>query len=210
MQMLFLNPLERILGQASKVRILRFLVKTDTELNGREIAAAIGLSHVKVHTALKELNQHDIVKMRRAGKSILYQLNLKNELVKQLLVPLFEKEARLNNMLADIISKYLEPHMLKSVILFGSFASDRARPDSDIDILIIAHNKKDIPLIEESLKRAEISITTGFGNHLAPIVMDGKKFKAGFKNKDKFVMNIAKEGKPILGDIINDLIKSDD
>lgn len=208
--MLLSNPLERILGQASKVRILRFFIITDPELNGREIAAAIGLSHVKVHTALKELNQHDIVKMRHVGKSIMYRLNLKNEMVKKMLVPLFEKEARLNNMLAEIISKYLKPRMFKSVILFGSFALDRARPDSDFDILVVAREKKDIPVIEDSLKRAEISVTIGFGNHLAPIIMGGKEFKTRFKNKDKLVMNIAKEGKPILGDSINDLIKSDD
>jgi len=208
--MLFVNPLERILGQASKVRILRFLVMTNSELNGREIAAATELSHVKVHTALKELHQHDIVKMRRAGKSLLYRIHGENELVKQLLIPLFEKESQLSKMLAQRILSSVKRPKPKSVILFGSFASGRARPDSDIDILVVASRKKDIPSLEGGLRRAEISITAGFGNHLAPIVMAGAEFKKRFKAKDKFVTNIAHEGKVLFGDSINDLIQSDD
>lgn len=208
--MLLVNPLEHILGQASKIRILRFLVTTGHELNGREIAAAVGLSHVKAHTALKELNQHGVVKMRRAGKSILYRLSLENVLVKKMLIPLFESEARLKNVIAETLSRYLKKPAPKSIILFGSSASGRARPDSDIDVLIVASKKKDILILEEDLQKAEISMTTGFGNHLAPIVMNEAEFKEKFKRKNKLVMNIAREGKVIFGDSINDLIKSDD
>ena len=180
--MLLINSLDSILGQTSKVRILRFLVTTDSELNGREIAAAVGLSHVKCHTALKELHQHGVVTMRRSGKSILYHLNPKNVLAKKLVTPLFEKEAQLKEILKEIISEYLKRPAPKSVILFGSFASGRAKPDSDIDVLIVASQKKDIPLFKEGLEKAETKITTGFGNHLATIVMDETEFRKRFKN----------------------------
>lgn len=208
--MLLVNQLDHILGQTSKIRILRFLITTDLELNGREIAVAVGLSHVKSHTALKELNQHGVVEMRRSGKSILYRLNLKNVLVKKMLIPLFGKEMRLKNILEEIISEYLKKPAPRSVILFGSFASGRARPDSDIDMLIVASRKEDIPLFKEGLEKAEIEITIGFGNHLAPIVMDEAEFKKRFKNKDKLIRNIAKEGKVLFGDSINDLITYND
>lgn len=208
--MFLVNSLERILGQASKIRILQFLVTTGTELSGREIASAVDLSHVKVHTALKELNQYNIVDMRYVGKSILYRLNLKNVMVNKILLPLFEKEARLRTVLSKRISKYLKQPSPKSIILFGSFASGRARPNSDIDILVIASKKRDIPVLEECLKKAEISITIGFGNHLAPIVMDEAEFKKRFKNKDKLIMNIVREGKVIFGESMNDLVKADD
>ena len=210
--MLSVNQLEYILGQGKvpKIRILRFLIKTGSEFNGREIAAAIDLSHVKCHTALKELHQHGVVEMRRSGKSILYCLNLKNVSVKKMLIPLFKKEAQLNDILKEIISEYLKKPKPKSVILFGSFASGRARPDSDIDVLIIASQKKNIPLFKKGLEKAEIEITMGFGNHLAPIVMAAGEFKKKFRDKDKLIRNIAKEGKVLFGDSINDLITADD
>lgn len=208
--MLLANQLDPILGQTSKIRILRFLVNTYLECNGREIATAVGLSHVKCHAALKELNQHGVVEMRSSGKSILYRLNLKNVLVKKILIPLFEQEARLKETIKEIISKHLKKPVPKSVILFGSFASGQARPDSDIDILIVALRKKDIPLFKGGLEKAEIEITIGFGNHLAPIVMEEAEFKRKFKNKDKLIRDIAKSGKVLFGDSINDLIVSND
>lgn len=207
--MLLKNQLEHILGQgkAPKIRILRFLITTPgSGFSGREIASAIGLSHVKCHTALQELNEHDVVAMRRSGKSILYQLNLKNILVKKLLIPLFEKEERLKSILVEIISKYLKKPAPKSVILFGSFASGKANPGSDIDVLVIASKKRDIPILKAGLEKAEIEITIGFGNHLAPIVIEEAEFKRKFRNKDKLTRNIVKEGKVLLGESINELI----
>ncbi len=204
--MLLVHQIEPLLGQISKIRILRFLVRTDAEVNGREVAAAVDLSHVKCHTALKELNRHGVVDMRRSGKSILYRLNIKNMLVQKMLIPLFTEEARLKEMLKEIISGYLKNPVPKSVILFGSFASGRAGPESDIDVLVVAAREKDIPLFEEGLAKAEAQVTIGFGNHLAPIVMDEGEFRKRFKNKDKLIKNIAREGKVIFGDSINDLI----
>lgn len=204
------DQLNHILGQASKIQILRFLVMTDAELSGRRIATATGLSHVKVHTALKELNRHDVVVMRRAGKSILYRLNSNNVLVKKILIPLFEKEANLGETLKEIILKCVKQPTPKSVILFGSFASGEARPDSDIDVLIIASKKEDVPLFKEGLEKAEARITVEYGNHLAALVMDEIEFKKKFKSKNRFVRNIAKEGKVMFGRSVNDLIKPND
>lgn len=206
--MLLINPLERILGQASKVRILKFLVASGLELNGREVASAVGLSHVKAHTALKELNQYGVVTMRHSGKSILYQINMKNIVVNKILIPLFEKEKGLGDMLAGIIMKYINKPAPKSVILFGSFASNHARPDSDIDLLIIVPKKEDMPIFEEGLKKAEINITVDFGNHLAPVLMDEEEFKTKFKKREKFVMNIVRDGKVLSGASINELIQA--
>lgn len=203
------NSLEHILGQVSKVKILRFLIRTDLELSGREIAKDTGLSHVKVHTALKELNHYNIVEMRQAGKSILYRINLENVMVRKILIPLFENESVLRNILAQKISQYLKKPSPKSIILFGSVALGKARPDSDIDILVIASDRKQIPHFDECLKKAEVDITIGFGNHLAPVVMDKLEFKKRFKNKDKFIFNILREGKVIFGESVNDLIKHD-
>ncbi len=204
--MLYANQLNSLLSQVSKVRILRFLVKTWAELNGREIAAATGLSHVKVHTALKELGQYGVVTMRGQGRSILYRLNADNVLVKRLLVPLFENEERLGNLLSDILARYLKASAPKSVILFGSFATDRARPDSDIDVLVISSRQNTVKSLEMALAKAETSITIGFGNHLAPIVMDEAEFREKFRKGNKFIRSVVKNGKVLFGMSINELI----
>lgn len=210
--MLLVNQLDHILGQMSKVRILRFLVTRQSEMTGREIASAsdVGLSHVQCHAALQELHHHGVVEMRHSGTAILYRLNLKSRLVEKILMPLFEEEARLKLIIKEILDKHLKRPKPKSVILFGSFASGSARPDSDIDLLIIASQKKHIPLFKKGLEKAEIEITIGFGNHLAPMVMDETEFKRKFKENDQLIRNVVKDGKVLSGDSINDLIATDD
>lgn len=42
--MRFTQPLNYLLGQQSKIKIMRFLVKGGVELAGREIARAVGLA----------------------------------------------------------------------------------------------------------------------------------------------------------------------
>lgn len=204
--MLLVDQLDHLLGSVSKIRILRFLIRTNAELNGREIAAAIGLSHVQCHAALKMLARHDMVVMRHAGKSILYRLNTDNLTVQKILIPLFEQETQLQETLRKIVTSSLKKPVPKSVILFGSFATGKARPDSDIDLLVIAAHKKDFPLLQEGLKTAEAHVTTGFGNHLAPLLMDEAEFKKRFKNRDQLIRTIVREGKMIIGDSINELL----
>ena len=73
--MLLDKPLDDIFGQYSKVKILRFLIKSQAQLNGREIAKNVGLSHVKVHTALKDLTKQGVVNMHSVGSSLVYWLD---------------------------------------------------------------------------------------------------------------------------------------
>lgn len=204
------NQFDHILGPTSKIKILRFLTTAIPELNGREIANAVGISHVNAHVALKELSQYGIVVMHRAGKSILYSLNLNNLLVKRILIPFFEKEARLGRMIGEILSKNLKKPFPRSVILFGSYALGLASPTSDIDVLVIASKKKDIPFLNAGLKKAEITIIIGFDKQLAPLVMDEDEFRKRFKNNNKLIRNIVREGVVLSGLTINDLIKAND
>ncbi len=90
--MLLDRPLDHIFGQYSKVKILRFLVVAQAQLNGRKIAKNVGLSHVKAHTALKDLTKQGVVNMRSVGSSLVYWLNEEHVLVKEIIRPAFEKE----------------------------------------------------------------------------------------------------------------------
>lgn len=164
--MLFSEPLDEVLRQASKVRILRFLIRSQVTLNGREIAKAVGLSHVKCHTALKELALHGLVSLRRVGRSNLYQLEKENHLVKRLLKPLFDNEGHLLTDLAKAILKDL-PFRPRSLAVFGSIAKRTARPDSDIDLLVIIPNQVDLRRAKQEIGKKEEMVVRTFGNRLA-------------------------------------------
>lgn len=93
--------------------------------------------------------------------------------------------------------------------MFGSFATGVARPDSDIDILVICSEKKTAKTLNDELEKVEDLVVKKFGNKLAPIIIREKEFRSRFAKRDKLVRNIAHEGKVIFGASITDLVRYD-
>lgn len=208
-ELLLDRPLDNILGQYSKVKILRFLIKSQAELNGREIAKNVGLSHVKAHTALKDLTRHGIVNMRSVGSSLVYWLNEDHFLVKEIIRPAFEKEEGVFGHIVRIILKEIKPPRPLSIILFGSFAKGGASADSDIDIVIVYPRSKNKSLISKELSEAEKKITALFGNHLSCVPLSINEFHNKLKKKGAFINEVIRTGKVIYGSSVSELTAYD-
>ena len=200
------TPLNEVLGQASKVKILRFMVKSQAQLNGREIAKNIGLSHVKVHSALKNLSRQGIVNMHFVGNSIVYWLNEEHYLVKEILRPAFEKESGIFQSIIKIILEESRPPLPLSIILFGSFAKNNALADSDIDLLLIYPGHKNRSFIPGELSGAEKKITMLLGNHLAGIPIKISEFQNRLKKNERFLKEAITTGRVIYGKTVSELI----
>lgn len=203
--MLLDKSLNGIFGQSSKVKILRFLVKSQAQLNGREIAKNVGLSHVKAHTALKDLTKQGVVNMRSVGSSLVYWLNEEHFLVKEIIRPAFEKEDGVFEHVARLILKEISLPKPLSIVLFGSFAKGNASADSDIDVVVIYPHSKNKPVISKELSEAEKKITALFGNHLSSVPLSIDGFQNKLKKKDNFINEIIRTGKVIYGKSITEL-----
>lgn len=208
--MLLDKSLDNILGQSSKVKILRFLVKSQAQLNGREIAKNVGLSHVKAHTALKDLTTHGIVNMRAVGNSLMYWLNEEHFLVKEIIRPAFEKERGIFQHIARLILKTANPPRPLSIILFGSFVKGNALADSDIDVVIVYPQAKNKSLIAKELSEAEKKVTLLFGNRLSYVPLALDEFQKKLNKKDAFINEIVRTGKVIYGQNISKLASLND
>lgn len=203
--MLLDRPLDDIFGQYSKVKILRFLVKSQAQLNGREIAKNVGLSHVKAHTALKDLTKQGVVTMRSVGSSLVYWLNEEHFLVKEIIRPAFEKEDGVFGHLARLILKEISAPKPLNIILFGSFVKGNASAGSDIDVVIVYPRSKNKTVISKELSAAEKKITLFFGNHLASAPFSINEFQNKLKKKDDFITEIIRTGRVIYGKSISEL-----
>lgn len=89
------DPLDKILNNGIKIKILRFLCKTEVEWSGRQIAQEIKVSPAACHKALRELNNERALLLRSIGKSYLYRLNKENLIISDLLKPLYERESKI-------------------------------------------------------------------------------------------------------------------
>ena len=182
------------MDQFSKLKVLRFLVRTEAELNGREIARAVGISHVISNHILQELFQHGLVRMRKVGRSILYSLNKEHILVQEILFPMFNKERKLFFALAKTVLEPLSQTKPISLILFGSQTDEKkARPDSDFDVLCIISDKTNLRKFKHDILRAEAQVEKKFGNRISLLIMNRNEFIKRKKNQDPLLTEIEKQ-----------------
>ena len=90
------QPLESILGSRSKIKLIRFLSKSDEwQFNLASIAKEIRADKGAVSRLVKELEEKGILEVNRKGKLLMFKLNRQNKLISQVIIPLFEKEGKL-------------------------------------------------------------------------------------------------------------------
>lgn len=192
--MRFTHFLEHVLGNKTKVAILRYLSLTGLELNGRQIARAIDISPPTVNRALAELGKEGVLIQRNVGRAYLYRLNGDNWLAEELLIPLFQKEREL---LERALSEVLDdvPSIL-SAILYGSLARGEEEPFSDVDLLIVTDNGVKA---RDVLEERAINFLERYGNVLSLYILDLDEFRNLYQQRDELLREILAEGRVIAG-----------
>lgn len=203
------NPLDSMLNNEIKVKVLRFLCLTNTEWNGRQIAKEIKVSPASCHKALRELNNEKILLLRNVGKSFLYRLNNNNIIVSNLLKPLYQKEDRIPSTLFNIIKRRLSKSVKTSIIslaVFGSIFRKEEQAASDIDILVILINTKEKKVVAKEFEKLNEQILHGFGNTVSPYYQTVKELKSKYKKGLPVVRNILQSHKLLFGKPLRELL----
>ena len=200
----FNKPLDNILGQKSKVKILRYLVQYQGDFTGREIARACNISHPIAHKALSDLKDEGVIIMRKVGNCYLHSLAIEHELIKEIILPLFTKENKLLQKVTQILVFTLK-NKIESIILYGSMAVGEEKAQSDIDLLIISRKGQKI-FIQKKILAANPKILNKFGNQISPLIMSRSEFLKRFKEKNKLMMEIMKKGRVLYGKSFSELI----
>src|SRR3989338_6256012 len=122
--MRFHNPLTHILDNQTKVICLRLLCKYPTAISGRQLSKIVKINPTTVNKALNSLIDNQIILVRKAGKSHLYELNKTHWLVINILIPMFNRESVLLNDVMKYISQRIKQSPIRkgimSVVLYGS------------------------------------------------------------------------------------------
>lgn|SRR4030042_3348332 len=107
---------------------------------------------------------------------------------------------RLNKKLKEIVMD-LKPYKPEKIIMFGSYATNAARLDSDLDLLVIKNTKKrHADRIEDCLNLLYNKKYLGTGKYdlsIEPIVFTPKEIKERIELGDPFMQRILREGKLI-------------
>jgi predicted nucleotidyltransferase len=155
----------------------------------RGMAKLIKKSHVTLLPHLKALKQDKILLPQTIGKNKTYSLNINNILTKEymLLSEIVESIKFLEQtfIIKKISTDILSLNISGTLILFGSYAKQRFKEKSDIDLFYVGNIKPD-----------QINRIKGFGKIYGKTInvktASLKNFERGIRKKDPLILEIVK------------------
>lgn len=195
--MRFHSPLDDIWNSKVKTRILRHLSQSGYGITGRQLAESVGYSHTQTMTALGELESQGLVNRQHAGRAHLFTIVDENIIVSEVLLPAFDLERNLLNLLADIFYDSMRPE-LTSIILFGSVARSEETDASDVDLLLVLRKGTNLERAEEEAFEIAFKAHDRFGCHVQTILVTKDEYDRKLKRKQGFWRDLPTEGRKLL------------
>ena len=183
--------LESLYITKSKVRqdlLTLFFTNPSQKYYLRELERMLGYSAGSIRRELLRFQKDNLFNTQKVGNLLYYSLNTKHPLFKEL-KSIISKTIGVEGSLKKTLSSI---EKIRMAFNYGSFASKRERPTSDIDLMIIgdpdiSYLNEKIAKLEKRLKR-EINIT----------VYSSEEYKAKKKAKSGFIMDLLKNPKIML------------
>ena len=183
--MIFNRYLEKLTGSKVKIKILRALCRFENKsFTSRELAANIQVSHTAVLKSLPDLQEMNIINRHNHGNSHVISINEESHLYRQLKEMFNFEDNSLNSLKKEIIEMLPKA---KKIALFGSISQKKEKPDSDVDILIIAKDKQETELI---IAEKQEKFTKKFGNVISAQIMNEAEFSK--KKNTPFIKDLLK------------------
>lgn len=179
--------------------VLAVLARAEAEFTGRQVHQVAGRHSEKgVRNCLHRLVGQGIVNARRAGKADLYSLNRHH-----LAAPYIVGLAGLRHELLERIRAELARWQVAPVFaaLFGSAATGRMRPDSDIDLLVVRPEsvRAEGAGWRRQLETLATRVTAWTGNDTRWLELGEDEVRRGLKDAERVLAHVRDEGIVLYG-----------
>ncbi len=186
------------LASKPRLRLLRYLATHQGAVTGRALAQAAGVEAKRAAEALTDLVEAGLVQRRRAGRAFLYSINQNSYVVSEILLPAFVSERDWLRRLGEEIRGSVPG--IDSVILYGSWARKKARPESDIDLLIVARPKSSRTReFQERTDDIRSRMTERYGRSVSMLVLDRDEIRQRLRKRDSLLREIVAQGNVLAG-----------
>ena len=176
-----MGSLEKILSSRVRAEIFRLLFGLDpaAQLHMREMARKTGLAIGTIQHELRQLSQLDLVQARRDGNRLYYSANRAHALYSDIRNLVLKTAG-----LVDLLAAALPPKEISCAFVFGSFAIEREKGESDVDLVVIGQLRlrRITALLAEPAKN--------LGREINPYVLTKEEFTKRKRNKDHFLSRV--------------------
>ena len=164
------------------IKILHFLGRRYRErYHTREIVRKLGIGLGSASEYLRMLEKEGLVVKEEKGRLNIYRANMENPLLRELKLVFTLLE--IDRMIKDL------REVSQQIILFGSCADGEDTRKSDIDIFILAKDKK---LANKVIDRHQRKIP----RKISPIIVDSEEFRI-LREEDKPLYSRIKKGRSL-------------
>jgi len=198
------SALDKIVGHKVRAGLLRILCDKNVGWTGRQLARELAISPTTSSKFLKELADEGVVFVKGVGKSYLYHLNGKSYVVRNILMPFFEREKEIVTNIAALVKKAVlkSGAKIEAIAMFGSIAKRTDTSKSDVDILIIITDLKDKPKVEGSINSLSEKIAMDFNTVVSPYILSASQFKKRYREKSALINEMIRSYKLLYGRVL--------
>ena len=162
-------------------------------MSGRQAARLAGINHQTCVVTLGRLEELGVVRRQGSGQTQLFQLDRAHLLVRNLLIPLLKQERevfpKILRRVGDLVTG-----RCRQALVFGSVARGEELRESDLDLLLIAGDPREVATAREAAAEVRAALGDEWGLRVNPIVLTERAVKVRQARKDPLVTNILREG----------------
>ena len=182
--------LEKLFSSKTRIRLLTvFLLRGDGRFYLRELVKKTGAQLRSVQVELANLTEAGILIKEISGRQTYYRIDKRCPIIPELR-SIFIKTAGLSDVLRTALAPLADS--IDVAFVFGSFATDRVRPDSDVDLMIVG--RVTLQEIVDVLGSVEQEI----GREVNPSVFPLEEFRERVEAGEHFIISVLNERKLFL------------
>jgi predicted nucleotidyltransferase len=182
-----------VFGVPSHLAVLRGLLDAAEGMSGRQVARVAGINHQTCAVTLGRLEALGLVRRQGSGQSQLFLLNREHLLVRDLLVPLLQREREVFPRILRRVGDLVSGRCVRAVV-FGSVARREEQPESDLDLLLIAGGRRGLTMTRRAADEVRAALGREWGLRVNPIVLSERGVEARRARTDRLIVNILREG----------------
>ena len=173
------QPVELMFGAYRRQLLATLLTRPEEKYHLRELGRMTGISAGSIHRELKVLADSGLLYREHSGNQVFYQANQACPIYSEL-AAIFRKTIGLATILHDAMQDL--DAKIELAFVFGSMASGRQNPSSDVDVLVLG----DLELVD--VVKALATVQASLGREINPVVMTVDKFLAQLDKQERFVI----------------------
>jgi predicted nucleotidyltransferase len=195
--MKFHNTLEEMFASKVKIAVMKLMcLNPERKYSGREMARILDISASRVSEVLELFRKNAVVSRETVGRSSQWRLN-KESIVVEEVSSLINVERKIYMALKSrIYETLIREKSIQKVVLYGSVARKKEKPESDIDVFILVTTKKNKELAAALVGKLNKYLLPRYGNVISETIYSEREWKD--MEKTKMFKKIESEGEIIL------------